>query len=551
MKWDGPPVSRQTSDPEIKAWQTTVTFTAPPGSSDRTEISSERHNEPGPTQGMGQQIRRRPRRQHPIARNRPVGIHAHAETGRRRHQRHRRLRRPDPAAASAARAGHASSSPRPATARRSWSAPRPILNLYADAAKAHGYTQIPSPSKRPRSRSTSIPHKAIGISSTSRPTAPTTPSAPLPSSAATTTKPPAAAEHNGRSRTRNRLKSRLDTLRRRRPSSRRSTPCSTAPADRVDTADAPAASTHDTRLAKTTAQRPRPAAATDRPRPQPQPRTADLQSNRRRPIATSRRILAAIDREPTTLLARHPRRRPRTPPTSPPAPPTDMAITRRFQARTTVSPPFTASSSPARPPCRKQKIEILSQTPNADGTVTVVFCGQGLGKNAVPTPPPCLSTIANGQITIQPSSKPMTTPYGIAKNKATYGYNGWHAEMVYCLPQPKSPPSSPATTSTSTPPARKWPSWRSSTSPGWTATSSPPTPASRSPAASPSALPIVYLDVPWPDNITQPDYASGTTLKLHATYGGQLQPLAPRSIKPASWPVPAPTPSNQHLRRPQ
>jgi hypothetical protein len=27
MKWDGPPLSRQTSDPEIKAWQTTVSFT--------------------------------------------------------------------------------------------------------------------------------------------------------------------------------------------------------------------------------------------------------------------------------------------------------------------------------------------------------------------------------------------------------------------------------------------------------------------------------------------------------------------------------------------
>jgi hypothetical protein len=27
MKWDGPPVSRQTNDPEIKAWHTTVSFT--------------------------------------------------------------------------------------------------------------------------------------------------------------------------------------------------------------------------------------------------------------------------------------------------------------------------------------------------------------------------------------------------------------------------------------------------------------------------------------------------------------------------------------------
>jgi hypothetical protein len=28
MKWDGPPISRQVTDPELKAWQTTITFTA-------------------------------------------------------------------------------------------------------------------------------------------------------------------------------------------------------------------------------------------------------------------------------------------------------------------------------------------------------------------------------------------------------------------------------------------------------------------------------------------------------------------------------------------
>ena len=28
MKWDGPPASRQTTDPEIKAWVTPVSFTA-------------------------------------------------------------------------------------------------------------------------------------------------------------------------------------------------------------------------------------------------------------------------------------------------------------------------------------------------------------------------------------------------------------------------------------------------------------------------------------------------------------------------------------------
>ncbi len=28
MQWDGPPISRQVTDPELKAWQTTITFTA-------------------------------------------------------------------------------------------------------------------------------------------------------------------------------------------------------------------------------------------------------------------------------------------------------------------------------------------------------------------------------------------------------------------------------------------------------------------------------------------------------------------------------------------
>ncbi len=79
-----------------------------------------------------------------------------------------------------------------------------------------------------------------------------------------------------------------------------------------------------------------------------------------------------------------------------------MAITRRFQAKTTVPAAVHSQLVTGHAALRKQKIEILSQTPNPDGTVTVVFCGQGLGKAAVPTPPPCAVTIANGQITIQP-----------------------------------------------------------------------------------------------------------------------------------------------------
>jgi hypothetical protein len=79
-----------------------------------------------------------------------------------------------------------------------------------------------------------------------------------------------------------------------------------------------------------------------------------------------------------------------------------MAITRRLQARTTVSQAVHSQLVTGKASLHKKKIEILSQTPNPDGTVTVVFCGQGLGKTAVPTPPPCAVTIANGDITVQP-----------------------------------------------------------------------------------------------------------------------------------------------------
>ncbi len=79
-----------------------------------------------------------------------------------------------------------------------------------------------------------------------------------------------------------------------------------------------------------------------------------------------------------------------------------MAISRRFQAKTTVTAAIHSQLVTGQAHLRGKKIEILSQTPNADGTVTVVFCGQGLGKAAVPVPPPCAVTIANGEITIQP-----------------------------------------------------------------------------------------------------------------------------------------------------
>ena len=80
-----------------------------------------------------------------------------------------------------------------------------------------------------------------------------------------------------------------------------------------------------------------------------------------------------------------------------------MAISRRFQARTTLPAAHHSHLLLHAAALRKQKIEVLDASPNGDGTVTVVFCGQGLGKNAIPVPPPCTCTIAtDGTITIQP-----------------------------------------------------------------------------------------------------------------------------------------------------
>ena len=79
-----------------------------------------------------------------------------------------------------------------------------------------------------------------------------------------------------------------------------------------------------------------------------------------------------------------------------------MAITRRLQARTTVTVAVHSALVTGKAALLAKQIEILSETANANGTVTIVFCGQGLGKTAVPTPPPCAVTVTNGEIHVLP-----------------------------------------------------------------------------------------------------------------------------------------------------
>ncbi len=79
-----------------------------------------------------------------------------------------------------------------------------------------------------------------------------------------------------------------------------------------------------------------------------------------------------------------------------------MAISRKFQARATVTPAMHSQIVTGRAALRKAHIDIIGQTANPDGTVTITFAGRGLGRNATPAAPPVNVSIEAGQIKILP-----------------------------------------------------------------------------------------------------------------------------------------------------
>ena len=79
-----------------------------------------------------------------------------------------------------------------------------------------------------------------------------------------------------------------------------------------------------------------------------------------------------------------------------------MAISRKFQARATVTQAVHSQVVTAASALRKQHIEVIGHQANPDGTVTITFAGRGLGKNALPAPPPVNVSIENGQVKILP-----------------------------------------------------------------------------------------------------------------------------------------------------
>ncbi len=79
-----------------------------------------------------------------------------------------------------------------------------------------------------------------------------------------------------------------------------------------------------------------------------------------------------------------------------------MAITRKLQARATISRAIHSQLMTAADSLRKQHVELIAHRANPDGSVTVTLAGRGLGKNALPVPPPVNISIENGQIKILP-----------------------------------------------------------------------------------------------------------------------------------------------------
>jgi hypothetical protein len=135
----------------------------------------------------------------------------------------------------------------------------------------------------------------------------------------------------------------------------------------------------------------------------------------------------------------------------------------------------------------------------------------------------------------------MPNATGIIRNKAHYGYQGWDAEMVYAL-QASEVAAFIASNYLDEYAAANQMAVVDIIDEPWMDGGDvldPATGISQSRRVT-VRFAIVYLDVPWPMAITRPAYAGGTTLKLHATYSGQLLPLAPRAHRPAAGPVAGP-----------
>ena len=85
-----------------------------------------------------------------------------------------------------------------------------------------------------------------------------------------------------------------------------------------------------------------------------------------------------------------------------PNPSTNMAISRKFQARATVTRAVHSQLVTGAAALRARRIELIANVANPDGTVTVTLAGRGLGPKATPAAPPVNISIEAGQIKVLP-----------------------------------------------------------------------------------------------------------------------------------------------------
>ncbi len=132
-------------------------------------------------------------------------------------------------------------------------------------------------------------------------------------------------------------------------------------------------------------------------------------------------------------------------------------------------------------------------------------------------------------------------PYGNISTKARHSYTtGWTAEMVYCLPAADVPAFIAGTYLAEYIAGTKMAVVEILDDP-WMEKDVIGSQGYSNSRRITLKFAVVYLNVPWPAGITRPSYRTGTTLKLHTTYGGQYLPLPPAGIKPSQARSPVPT----------
>jgi hypothetical protein len=136
----------------------------------------------------------------------------------------------------------------------------------------------------------------------------------------------------------------------------------------------------------------------------------------------------------------------------------------------------------------------------------------------------------------------MPLPYGLVSIKRTLSYaNGWAAEMVYCIAQ-ADVDAHIAGNYLSAYPGSDYLHVAEITDEPWMDHDIVQASGMSIARKLTYRFALDYQAVPWPDNIPQPDYTSGTTLRLEARFSGQFLTLPARALQSSGTYTPTSNP---------